>query len=182
MEITLRKANAIQREIKSVMSTLGATAPTVELNTFTNINDIEGMTETLRANIESLDILRMVLYNIRKSVSTANHVSGINDLLADVAYQTEGMKSLEGIALGEVMPSMGEIDRRIDASGSDKYQYSGMRVSIVPAVMVEKAKNCIAVAKREKISIQDKLLNMNITTTITLSDETVEVLRSHTLV
>ena len=86
MNITLRKANAVQNSINEAVRNIKVDL-TVELNEFQNIE--EALTKANNSLIENdtrRQKLTMALYNIRALVGTANSQSGIDTNLAKAAF------------------------------------------------------------------------------------------------
>ena len=82
MNITLRKANAIQNSINDAVKNIKVEL-TVELNEFQNIEEaISKANNNLIENDGRRQKLTMALYNIRALVGTANAASGIDTALA----------------------------------------------------------------------------------------------------
>ena len=99
MNITLRKAAALQNAINETLKGLEVTV-TATVDEFQNPAAViaakrDEVTKTVVRKIALLD----VLYAVRKGVATANATAGITELLADVA-QLEKRIQLQGQLAG----------------------------------------------------------------------------------
>lgn len=187
MEITLRKANALQSEIRKAISSSGVT-DTVAVNEYTS--DIAGGVEKSKAEYAG-DIMRKValnhaLFNIRKSVAQANASAGISDILADVQTIDAVMAIYSGVATKAVAKTIDEINARVEKlktaptdSSSRIYgdRFSTVETSVVDQSTIDMAKAKVKELKRQKQTLQDKLLTLNVNTSITISDVDTNVLK-----
>jgi uncharacterized protein YdcH (DUF465 family) len=189
MEITLRKANALQSEIRKAISSSGVT-DTVAVNEYTS--DIAGGVEKAKADYAG-DIMRKValnhaLFNIRKSVAQANATAGISDILADVQTIDAVMAVYSGVATKAVAKTIDEITARVEkmkaapadtSARSALYgdHYNKVDTSVVDQSTIDMAKAKVKELKRQKQTLQDKLLTLNVNTSITISDVDTNVLK-----
>lgn len=186
MEINLRKANAIQSEIRKAISSSGV-SDTVSVTEYTG--DIAGALNTAM-DAFATDVTRKValntaLFNIRKSVAQANATSGISDILADVQTIDAVMAVFSGVATKTVAKSVEEITARVEklkvtpTNESRIYgdRYNSVDTSVVEQSTIDVAKAKVKELKREKQTLQDKLLALNVNTTITISDVDAMVLK-----
>jgi hypothetical protein len=185
--INLRKANALQSEIRKAISSSGV-SDTVSITEYTK--DIAGGLEKAMADYAT-DVTRKValntaLFNIRKSVAQANANNGISDILADVELIDAKMAVYSGVATKAVAKSLDEITSRIEklkatpADGSARAAmygelYNKVETSVVEQSTIDGAKQIVKQLKREKQTLQDKLLTLNVNTVINidLTDEMV---------
>ena len=185
--INLRKANALQSEIRKAISSSGV-SDTVSVNEYTK--DVAGGLEKAMADYAN-DVTRKValntaLFNIRKSVAQANANNGISDILADVELIDAKMAVYSNVATKAVAKSLDEINSRIekikaapaDATGRSAIygdHYNKVDTSVVEQSTIDGAKQIVKQLKREKQTLQDKLLTLNVNTVINidLNDEMV---------
>ena len=98
MNITLRKANAVQHSITEAIKNIKIDL-TVEINEFQSVEDvITKANSTLVENDSRRQKLTMALYNIRALVGTANTASGIDTALAKAAFIDKRIGQLEELA------------------------------------------------------------------------------------
>ena len=188
--INLRKANALQSEIRKAISSSGV-SDTVSVNEYTT--DIVGGLNKAKFEFVT-DITRKValntaLFNIRKSVAQANAKNGISDILADVELIDATMAVYSGVATKAVAKSLEEITARVEkmkaapadtSARSALYgdHYNKVDTSVVEQGTIDVAKGIVKSLKREKQTLQDKLLALNVNTTIDISDVDTLVLKA----
>jgi hypothetical protein len=185
--INLRKANAVQSEIRKAISSSGV-SDTVSITEYTT--DIAGGVEKAMDDF-AIDVTRKValntaLFNIRKSVAQANANMGISDILADVELIDATMAVYSNIATKQVAKTLDEINARIEkmkttpTNESRIYgdRYNTVETSVVEQSTIDAAKAKVKELKREKQTLQDKLLTLNVTTVINISDVDVMVLKT----
>jgi len=176
--INLRKANALQSEIRKAISSSGV-SDTVSITEYTT--DIAGGVEKAMDDFAN-DVTRKValntaLFNIRKSVAQANANNGISDILADVELIDAKMAVYSNIATKEVAKSVTEIVARIEKMKTNPTnesriygdRYNNVETSVVEQNTIDHAKQMVKQLKREKQTLQDKLLALNVNTVINIS-------------
>jgi hypothetical protein len=177
--INLRKANALQSEIRKAISS-SAVSDTVSVTEYTT--DIAGGVEKAMADFAT-DVTRKValntaLFNIRKSVAQANASVGISDILADVELIDAKMAVYSNVATKTVAKTLNEINARIEKMKTTPTnenriygdRYNTVETSVVEQSTIDAAKAKVKELKREKQTLQDKLLALNVNTTIIISD------------
>jgi hypothetical protein len=182
--INLRKANAIQSEIRKAISG-SASKDTLSVTEYTTsvVDALEKATEVFANDVTRKVALNTALFNIRKSVAQANANNGISDILADVELIDAKMAVYSNIATKEVAKSVSEIVARIEkmkvtpTNESRIYgdRYNNVETSVVEQNTIDHAKQMVKQLKREKQTLQDKLLALNVNTVINieLTDEMV---------
>lgn len=185
--INLRKANAIQSEIRKAISSSGV-SDTATITEYTS--DVAGGLEKAKQDFAT-DVTRKialndVLFEIRKSVAQANAKVGISDILADVELIDATMAIYSNVATKTVAKSLDEITARIEklkvtpTNESRIYgdRYNNVETSVVEQSTIDTAKAMVKSLKRDKQTLQDKLLALNVNTTISISDVGVMVLKA----
>lgn len=191
MQINLRKANAIQSEIRKAISSVNA-ANTVTVTEFTQ--NVEAVLDKAAAEYNEAVFkkvsLNSALFKIRAAVGKANAESGINEVLAQV-QELEALISIKsGVASAQVRKDNSEITARIEklkTSTSDRTalygdRYNNVETSVVSQLEIDKAKNDVKALKRFRQELNDKLLQLNVNTLISLSEDTVATLKEEGLV
>jgi hypothetical protein len=190
-KITLRKANAVQAEIRKAIASKAVSDTATFTEYSTNIeqafNDAGVM---FGIDVTRKVALNTALFNIRKSVAQANASAGISDILADVQTIDAVMAVYSGVATKEVAKSLDEITARIQkmkvvpTNESRIYgdRYNNVETSVVSQVAIDAAKAKVKQLKREKQTLQDKLLTLNVNTTIDISDEDAMVLKTEGII
>ena len=182
--INLRKANAIQSEIRKAISG-SASKDTLSVTEYTTsvVDALEKATEVFANDVTRKVALNTALFNIRKSVAQANANNGISDILADVELIDAKMAVYSNIATKEVAKSVSEIVASVEklkttpTNESRIYgdRYNNVETSVGEQNTIDHAKQMVKQLKREKQTLQDKLLALNVNTVINieLNDEMV---------
>jgi 3-deoxy-D-manno-octulosonate 8-phosphate phosphatase KdsC-like HAD superfamily phosphatase len=177
-KLSLRKAAAVQNEIRNAIKELTLVG-TVSVTEFDRAHSdtIDKRHGEAWDIINRRDSLTAVLYRIRSAVSTANQLSGISDMLATVAMIETRIKDLEIASKFTARTDIEEVTARLDKIRNikeDRYSYGGERtveVGLFSEGEIAGFKNTIAELKRQRQNIRDKVLEANIRSEITLSDE-----------
>jgi hypothetical protein len=181
MEINLRKANAVQAEIRRVINTV-ATAPTVSVNEFTQnvVDTVTGAAVEFSNAVNRKAALTNALYNIRSAVAAANASAGVNSILTEVE-RIDALIVIENtVANQKVGMSFEEISARIEkfrAAPADirstvySDRYSNVETSVLSADVIDASKQEIKNLRRQRQNLQDKLLSVNVNTLISISAE-----------
>lgn len=175
MNITLRKANAVQNSINEMIKGL-AFDTSVRINEFEDhneqINAVRTVFDTHRATRNKLV---GALYEIRKAVAVANAENSINDMLAEVAMLEKEIQFNNTFATQQPRLSdaviVGKIEK-VKAAKEDFYRRDDVSTSVFTKEEVDEFKRVVADLKRQKQKLQDVLLELNVQTEITLDDET----------
>ncbi len=188
MNITLRKANALQNSIQDHIKT-------VEVNTSVTLNEFQDPVKELAcaregvvANDTRRNKLTKALYAIRAKVGRANTESGVADLLTDAAYIDKRLGQLKGLTEGKVAEAeevvAGKLQKLREAEAKSRIYGYGDTVDtgVLTPEQVESYKAEIRALKKEKQSINDKVLELNVRTEIVLDAETVALLQDEQLV
>ena len=188
MKITLRKANALQNAIQDHLKTVDIKAA-ISLNEF---QDPEGVVAVARGELVANDMRRAqltrALYKIRAAVGKQNVYVGISDLLADAAYIDKRLGHLKGLAESDATEAttviVGKLDK-IRNNKSDRHMYGytdTVSTGVLTTDQINGVKGDIRELKKQKQSINDKVLELNVRTEIELDADTLEVLTKEQLV
>lgn len=190
MNITLRKASAIQNSINDAVKSIKVEL-TVELNEFVNVETaLAKANSDMVANDGRRQRLTMALYNIRALVGTANAQSGIDTNLAKAAFIDKRIGQLEELAKATEITDLDVIKGKLDKIKNDKgetsrrsiYGYSDtVSTSVISKAQIDQAKAEILNLKKQKQKLNDEILELNIKTEIPLSDEVVASLQAEGL-
>lgn len=186
MQINLRKANAVQAEIRRSINDIN---PKADLTISEYTRDVLADITTAHAKFHDEVARKMeltnALYKIRDLVSAANAEAGINRLLTEVERVDALLQIQTAISKNRVSRSVEEINARLDkirnVSGEKATLY-GDRFNIVETTVlsdydINASTAMVKEFKRMKQNLQDSLLSVNVTTTITLDEQMVSVLR-----
>jgi len=181
MNITLRKANAVQLGINEMIK--GLTFETsVSVNEFEDHSaQIDAVRDVFMTHTATRSKLVGALYAIRKAVARANADESINDMLAEVAMLEKEIQFNNTFATAQPRLSDAVIAGKIDKvknSESERYSYMNgdVTTTIFDKAEVEEFKRTVADLKRQKQKLQDVLLELNVQTTIELDEETARFL------
>lgn len=187
MQINLRKANAIQAEIRSAMNGIKLSGNVTVSEFDAKPEDVIGEAVHVfnRDHHRKMQLIN-ALYDIRAKVARANVESGISDILAQVASYEAHIANDSDVSKMPVRKSAEEIQARIDkfkaAPASERSaiygdRYNNVETGILDAMVIEGSKKLIKGFKRERQELNDKLLQLNVTTLITLKEDTVTTLK-----
>lgn len=186
MNITLRKANAIQASINEAVKALDFNT-TVSINEFQTVEDefIQASTKFFN-NVTRRMALLDALYEIRKAVGTANFNASIDSRLADVARLEKDIQFYGQHAINKVRETSAVINGKLDKIRNRKEDtYYGRNEEVNTCIFTDsdltKFKEVLAFAKKHKQKLQDELLEANVRTEITLSDSAVETLKKENI-
>ena len=188
MKITLRKANALQNSIQDHIKT-------VEVNTSISLNEFQNpgvelnfARNTLVANDAKRASLTKALYKIRAQVGRANTESGVADLLARAAYIDKRLGHLKGLTEADAAENLdvvkGKLRKMSEVESKSRiYGYNEtVNTGVLTAEQVDGYKAEMRSLKKDKQSINDKVLELNVRTEIELGAGTLEILQSEQLV
>jgi hypothetical protein len=191
MNISLRKANALQNSINDTVKGLQFET-TVKINEFQEAEqEIVKAASALCENLTRRDALVDTLYEIRKSVSGANTQVGIDSRLADVAHLEKQIQFYNGLAGNKVRESEKVVAGRLDKIRNDKSESSrrsiyGYADTVDTSVLLKEDldgfRKTVAKAKKAKQKLQDEILELNVQTVIQLSDNAVTMLQAEGLI
>lgn len=182
MNITLRKANAVQLAINEMIK--GLTFETsVQLNEFEDPSaQIAAVRDTFDTHFATRTKLVGALYEIRKAVARANADAGINDMLAEVAMLEKELQFNNTFASKTARLSDAVIAGKMEKIKGMKEEsrlygrYDTVDTGIFRKDEIEVFKSNVADLKRQKQKLQDALLELNVQTEIELDEETARFL------
>lgn len=185
MNITLRKANAIQNSINDTVKEIKIET-SIEINEFQDVAlELKKANDQLFSDDTRRQKLTMALYNIRALVGTANAASGIDTALAKAAFidkriaQLEQLSSLKPFTNLEIIKGKIEKIKSLKDEGRSRiYGYGdSITTSVVSQEQINQAKAEILNLKKQKQKLNDEILELNIKTEIPLAEETVATLQ-----
>jgi len=191
MNITLRKANAIQNNINEAIKSIKIET-SVELNEFQDPNLVltDANNKLFAADARRQKLL-LALYNIRGLVGTANSASGIDVNLAKAAFIDKRIGQLEEIAALKPHTDISVVQGKLEKIKNDKGENSRRSIygygdtvstTVVSQDQIDQAKAEILNLKKQKQKINDEVLELNIKTEIPLTDEVVATLQAEGLI
>ena len=193
MQVNLRKAAALQSEISSTLREIEVSPYLVFEDRDRVAEEMEEKTQEWKDNLLRKQTLNAVLYSIREKVGNANKASGVSKLLCEERRINADMHWIEAIldkCKGEKYYTADEIVAKLDQlekKGEDRETYFSRRnayaassVLITKEELAEYRKEMSGLKKQLR-KINDTLLELNISTEISLSDKEVTVLETEDL-
>ncbi len=180
MEITLRKANAVQASINEALKD-NVVNPVFTMDEFA-VPAAAASTaqQDFQRNLELRSSLLDALYEIRKAVSSVNAQLKLDDLLADLARLDKEIDFNNNLSRNQVGLDATVVQAKLDKirNRDEKSYYldSSVTSTVFTKEDISNLKKKVKTLKREKQKLQDKLLELNVASTITLSAEAVQVL------
>jgi hypothetical protein len=193
MQINLRKANAIQAEIKKAISAVKLES-SVSVSEFTA--DVEAVLSKGELDfiqgVNKKEALIKALFQIRTAVGRANVEASISDVLAQ-AQQFDDIINLKSMVGNlESRKDVSEINARIvkikNNTGTDRAsvlygeRYNVVETGVLNGDRIDLAKAEVKMLKRDRQELNDKLLSLNVNTTIQLSDPTIITLQAEGII
>lgn len=185
MRVTLRKANALTNALQDAVRQIEFKT-NVKLNEFEDPNQVLNTArQVLLGDINKKTTLQRVLYSIRNSVGQANHESGINSMLTEVAALEKEIQIYASLVTESVSENLTVISGKLEKIRNNKaetrrsilgYDDTVDSGVLLPEHIVD-FKNIISNLKKHKQQLQDQILETNVKTEIELAGATVEVLR-----
>jgi uncharacterized protein YdcH (DUF465 family) len=190
MNITLRKANAIQHSILEAIKSIKIVTE-ISINEFQDVTvEITKANTNLFANDERRHKLMLAYYNIRGLVGAANATAGIDLALTKAAFVDKRIAQLEELAKAEVHTDVkiieGKLDKIRNNKESDRSRIYGYHDTVNTTVLsedqIKQARAEIQNLKKQKQKLNDEVLELNIKTEVPLTDEVVATLQAEGLV
>ena len=188
MNITLRKANAIQASINEAIRSIKV-EKTLNINEFQDpATELKKANDALFASDSRRQKLLLALYNIRGLVGTANTNAGIDLSLAKAAFLDKRIGQLEDLAGSDAMEDLAVLTGKLEKIKNDKserrlYGYNDhVSTSVLTDEQIAQIKAEVLGLKKQKQKLNDEILELNIKTEIPLSEDVVETLKSENLI
>lgn len=180
MNISLRKANAIQKQILESIAEIEITAD-VTINEFQDPElEIANAKVTLMDNDRKRATLTTALFNIRALVAEGNHQSGINLLLTKSALAEKRIQQVRELSQFRPVKSLEVIKGRLEKMKTRKdgehYGRDEVTTGIVGRKDIEQFKAELREIQKQKRKYADEILELNVKTEVPLSEDTIKVL------
>ena len=178
MKINLRKASALQSQLRTAIS---ERAPQItggfEMPLW-KVNDEQVAIErnrqiTLLSDVERLE---SILVAIREKTGVENIKNGVSALLAEQASLQAQVSRLTRLSKSEPVMSSGDLASRAEAIAeqNNKSAYrtvDSLSVGVFSIKDIEKFKTMLVRLRRHQVEISDKLIAANISSEISISDQ-----------
>lgn len=183
MKVSLRKANALQGLInEQIAEKFDAT---VTISKYDNVDSaIQTGKDNLSGTIDKKFDLITTLFRIRTKVGQASSQAGIADLLTELALNdklTAFNKQLASTTMfslpnEQVRSILADVVSQKDAYGRSK---DAVTMNLLSKEVVEAYKGNVSTLRKQKQTISDKLLHLNVSTEIELDEKEVDVLKKY---
>ena len=185
MKITLRKANALQASIGELINKI-TVANTVTVNEYQNPADvINAGTIELFAMDKKRSQLLSIQYNIRGLIGSANAQSLIDLKLTLMAYVDKRIAQITPMLGYSTIKTIGEVEGKIkkirDREPSSYLYNDEVIASVVTPEFIQQITQELKLLKRQRQTLSDEILELNIKTEIPLTSEIVTVLTAEGL-
>ena len=187
MKLSLRKASALQNAIQDHLKTLDFKT-SITLNEFQEVHTelFNARAELLKNDVRRSELTR-VNYEIRKLVGRANVESGVADMLTECALIDKRLGHLKGLSESNVAQDINVLNGKVAKlkegdSNARLYGRDVIESGVLDQNQIELFKSQIRELKKEKQSFNDKILELNVRTEITLDDEAVKILQKEQLI
>lgn len=181
MNITLRKANALQQSIQDIIRQINVESK-IELNEFEDPEiRLANANGTLIANDCRRFSLTKSLYEIRMLIGRENANVGINDRLSHAAFIDKRIGQLSTFfASSSLQDNLIVINGQIQKLKSPDNRGFGYNNSVSTGILtqtqVDIFKTELQTLKKEKQKLNDEILELNVRTEIILNNEVVDIL------
>lgn len=185
MNITLRKANAIQSSINEALKNMEF-PDTISINEFQDVENLFfNANLKFSENVSRRQDLIEALYEIRKAVSAANQESNVDSHLAEVARLEKDIQFYGKYATSKEREPSAVITGKLEKVRNRKEGYyleQEVSSSIFSADQLIQFKKSLADSKKLKQKLQDELLEINVRKEISLSAKTVMTLSKENII
>lgn len=189
MNITLRKANALQNAIQDHIKTIEVKT-SVSINEFqTPGSEMSRALDTVVANDQRRAALTEALYKVRALVGKQNVFVGVSDHLARAAYVDKRIAQLKSLVESSVAENIDVVNGKLEKIRNDKSDRGGfygrqdsVETGVFTATQINGFKAEMQVLKKEKQAINDKVLELNIRTEINIDGDTAALLEREGLI
>jgi hypothetical protein len=183
MKISLRKANALQTTIQEAINE--PFVGNVMISKYDNVDTVYNTaSKVLEDTIEKKFCLIDVLYSIRKKVGEASASCGVAELLTNLANNEKTAAFAKQLAATpyptivkeQISKILTDLAEQKDSYGRIK---DALNMSLLSKETIDSYKSTVNVLRRQKQTISDKLLNLNVSTEIELDENEITVLKKY---
>ena len=187
MKITLRKANALQNSINEALRHIDVKTK-VSLNEFQDPEGVLAVSASeAKTNLDRKVGLTNALYDIRAAVGKTNHTAGVDEKLTEVARLEKQIQLYAGMVGVEPREAAAVVAGKLDKvrnteAKSRIYGYGDtVDTGVFTADDISGFKAVVANLKKQKQSLQDAVLELNVRNEVTLADTTAKTLAAENL-
>lgn len=188
MKITLRKSKALQSAILEQMEDI-LTPYSVDIGEFEDSNSVILAAKAAHGiYVSQFNDLNTVFYQLRKLTSDENYRSGVSEALSNVAMVEKNIGFL--LQFSKAKPALektllsGKIAKLStgDTTGTYGRSVDSVSTGILSQIDIDAFKMNVSDLKKEKIKLQDYLVNVNSSAEIDISEYAEKVLKQHNLI
>lgn len=190
-KINLRRAAALQNVLHDLIKSIEVNS-NIELNEWQQPEQVlQEANARLFANDARRNDILMSIYTIRSLVSAQNAASGISGKLCHMAYVDKRITQLNDLIDSAVKIETldvikGRLDkirnRPTDSRASLYHRDEDVRVTVLSQEQIDQVKSIIRELKKQKTSLSDEVLELNVRTEIELTPEVDAVLSREGLI
>jgi hypothetical protein len=188
MKLSLRKASALQNAIQDHIKTIDIKVA-IQLNEFQEASKelLNARADVLANDVRRSELTRAI-YELRKLTGRANVESGVADLLTDAALVDKRLGHLKGLSEATVAEDLTVLNGKLtklkeQEKTSRVYGYNDtVNTGVLAQEQIEMFKGQIRELKKQKQALNDKILELNVRTEITLTDDVVKLLQKEQLI
>lgn len=189
MQVSLRKANALQKSIEETIIALKVD-PNVSLNEFQSEAAVDDLLMSHKDNIALIldrrSNLLDALYEIRQEVANTNTLTAVSIKLNRIARHTRDIVFYTSLAKSKLKTDSevlkGKLSRLRERKDVDYYGRDMVETSVFTQPDINSFASMVSFLKKEKQKLQDELLELNVSTVITLSEDTAKTLAFENLI
>ena len=192
MKITLRKASALQAAVSNLIGEIYA-RPVVSVDDESVLaEDVAQAKEDYGTNLRRLRSLIEVKYSLRKAIGDLNLSSGVTSLLTQEREIAELMGELDNIVertngrcftVEQMQAKFDKHNQRVALAGSS---YMGRSITVETDLIskeeVAELRKEILSLKRQRQTVNDRVLEINVSTYVTLTDAEEKILMDEGLI
>ena len=192
MKVTLRKASALQAAVSNLIGEIYA-RPVVSVDDESVLaEDVAQAKEDYRTNLRRLRSLIEVKYSLRKAIGDLNLSSGVTSLLTQEREIAELMGELDNVVertngrcftVEQMQAKFDKHNQRVALSGSS---YMGRSITVETDLIskeeVAELRKEILSLKRQRQTVNDRVLEINVSTYVTLTDAEEKILMDEGLI
>ena len=190
-KINLRKAAALQTILHDLIKTIEVN-PVVKINEFQDpAAIITEASATFYANDTRRNDLMMSIYSIRSQVGVQNAMCGVSNKLGHIAYIDKRVGQLTEMTshaekMQELVVIAGKLDkirnRSSDSRASIYGHHDEVETGILSTEQIAAIQGVIRDLKRQKSTMNDEILELNVRTEFELTPEVEAVLQREGLI
>lgn len=190
-KITLRKAHVLQKNIQELINSIEVKTR-ISLNEFQDpAQEIQNAAQRVLNNDVRRSDLLMALFTVRTLAGTANHTAGIAMRLSHAAYLDKRIAQLtplvqSNVEVVELPVIAGKLDKIRNRPSDSRASLYGrddeVETGVLTLEQVKNIRSIIGELKKQKQTVNDEILELNVRTEFELTPEVAAVLQREKLI